>query len=126
MAAPPEHGGSSAAPGIAERLAAVSGATIMREPMGETSVVFPARGTGSPSITAPGTAVAARAQSGPIAAPRPVAPSLQGAAPSTSAHEAERERAELYEDLYESFMERFRRDLLHERERSGHLVDDLF
>jgi hypothetical protein len=41
-------------------------------------------------------------------------------------YETEHERRELADELYESFLERLRRDLLHERERSGHLVDDLF
>ncbi|MGH2919880.1 MAG: hypothetical protein ACRDLS_14955, partial [Solirubrobacteraceae bacterium] len=49
-----------------------------------------------------------------------------GATPAAAPFAPERDRHELYEDLYETFIERLRRDLLHERERNGHLVDGLF
>jgi hypothetical protein len=112
-------------PGLAERLAASSGGTLTHEPTGETAVVFPTPGiaAAAPTLT---RAAGPSAQARPTLARRTLSPAAPDASALAPPHEAQRDREELYEDLYDSFIERLRRDLLHERERSGHLVDDLF
>lgn len=110
--------------GSAERLAAASGGTLMREPTGEATVVFPDR-TGAASPV-PAAAATRRGAPEPHATEPAAVPAVPGRARGTASVEAERGREGWREDLYDYVLERLRRDLLHERERNGHLVDDLF
>ncbi len=132
------------APSQAERLAAATGGTIVRDAPLQTSVAFPA-----PAVSAPATNAASPVLARQPAAPPDTFPVLappRAPSPATSpslarsttaalsrpasspvpAPAPERDRHEHFDDLYEAFMERLRRDLLHERERNGRLVDGLF
>ena len=80
-------------------------------------------GAAAPHLSqAPFTISRELADPAPAEAPAPTSPS--GSAKPGDSPETAQEEAHKREELYEYFLDRFKRDLLAEREQMGHLIID--
>ena len=116
-------------PRAAERLADATGGSISHDgESGLRTVNFPApgeadAGAAAPHLSqAPFTISRELADPAPAEAPAPTSPS--GSAKPGDSPETVQDEAHKREELYEYFLDRFKRDLLAEREQMGHLIID--
>jgi hypothetical protein len=118
QAAPPRLARSAA-----ERLASETGGAVEEGEGGLRTVHFPAPGATSPPMLSREVVIGSpRQRSRPVGETTTAAPAAasDGAAPASQ----EEAKAVDKEELYEYFLERFKRDLLVEREQLGHLIID--
>jgi hypothetical protein len=110
----------------AERLADATGGNVVENEGGTRTVNFPAPVTQQPytvtrSLTEPEPATTSSSTT--ETTPAPAAPTGAGGAPGAPEQSPE-DKAREREELYEYFLDRFKRDLLIEREQMGHLIID--
>ena len=115
--APPQRSTRSAA----ERIAEQTGGAIETGEGGVQTVHFPAPDGGEPMRLAPAVHDLARAHRGRLRARHAEnAPASAGSDPRGR----RAKKAADHEEMYEYFLDRFKRDLLVEREQSGYLIID--
>jgi hypothetical protein len=105
----------------AERLAAETHGRVHEAPDGMRSVSFPEPGSGAPELAA--MPVTPYTVSRELADPAPPAATPPAADAPAPAQGQARGGLDL-EEAYEYFLDRFRRDLVVEREQSGHLLNE--
>jgi hypothetical protein len=112
-----------------QTLARAIGAEVGYDDAGASEIVFPAPGGAPPFVpfsTAPRSVSREVAEAAPPAMAEASAPARAREPAAAPAPEAAAAAPELDKDeLYEEFLSRLRRDILHEREQSGLLIDEI-
>ena len=125
--APPQRSADSpqVARSAVERLADVTGGAVEAGEGGLRTLHFPAPGDGAPAADLTRAPYTVTRVIDDAAAPAPAAPAAAPQAHSEApAAQSEQPGGMDMEAAYEYFLDRFKRDLIIEREQSGHLLID--